>query len=1209
MSQQPPSQASGGAMPGQPPATRYPSSQQHHPQAQAQAQQQQQQQQPQAYYHPSAGRGGGQPYGGRGGYNPRHNNNNNNRPPPQAQAQQQTPPGVPPGSMPLGGSWQPTQAGAYVVRGAGQQPQPQPYNPAAAYGGYPAAAVYGNPAAYGNPYPPGGSWQATTYHHPRGAAGTGGGGQTYYPPAATSAATSSAQQPPAPKKKMLTITDKDGNVIDLSNLGGGNKNKNTTPKTAAASTTSSATTSSTTETTAPAPPSSSNAGAKLRQAALERLEQGDAAKQKAAQEAKEAQARKQKQAQEEEEEAKKAQEEAMAKLKAAAEEEAAKKKLAEEEAAAKKQAEEEEAAKAAAAAAVRRVVLSKQDFLRFKDHDSCLEKIPTMPDMTIVKGPSRGSGGRRQNSQRDNSNNNNNNDSWKRGNEPPRRQSKHDNNNNNNNAKDSWARGSALPPPPKKDNRNNNNNNRGGRGGGGRNNNNAPLYDGPVAPLVKSANHWRPKASTNALVVAEKQVKSILNKMTKEKFARLAQQMTEIPVQSYETLTMMIENVYDKAIDEPSFGDIYADLCVRLSDAGSSSFVHIVTSDEEPPTEGDADDDKKDVAQASKNTVYRWSNNVDVSDSEIVGPFASEEECKAVAVDQTNDPSPVERGEMTLELVSVSISQGMFIKVMKQKDASEGDDKIYYTVYFPVSEAKECGQQLSDDIFLSQPEAESDATKKNSFKRSLLNKCEAEFNKQDIYKDWKEEKAKYEASKSSLTEAERAEKEEEMDFRRIRIKKQMLGNIKFIGQLFKKNLLKEKIMRYCIATLLKLQENKNIKSKNPEYEDSGDKDMDEEDHEAICSMFTTIGSTIDKPSSKNFVELCFGKIADLSTDKALPSRSRFMYKDLLDLRKNKWVPRRKEEKAKTLDEIRKDVEREEQKQAEISQRENQRQSYRGGGGRGGDFRQSGRQQSNRPRPKQVMETDDDGFTTISNPKSGGFGGSSRRGGPPGGPSAPPVATKASAFAVLADEGGQSSSKAPSASKKAKPLDDEQLERRIKSIRSDFVGDGGNVDELRLSMEELSATPEAGVKMVQQNSDRMMDCKEAERVAIIKILTICAEKKWISADDVKNGLMDGIEFIDSIVYDAPKAFDYMGELLAGMLRIGAIDVAWICEQAEKTKVDPDTQAPSKLVKATIQELTKSAGASAAKSKFGGSSTSALSKLLGDDGWKAISGELL
>ena len=147
-----------------------------------------------------------------------------------------------------------------------------------------------------------------------------------------------------------------------------------------------------------------------------------------------------------------------------------------------------------------------------------------------------------------------------------------------------WVRGQAMPPQKQWQQQGNNNpchshGGRGGYGGGPQ-----PLYDGPVVPLVKTENHWCPKKNSIPLVVAEKSVKAILNKMTTKKFERLAQQMIEIEISSYDMLTMMIENVNVKAIDEPSFGNIYADICVKLSET-ASSFVHITESDEEPPTE------------------------------------------------------------------------------------------------------------------------------------------------------------------------------------------------------------------------------------------------------------------------------------------------------------------------------------------------------------------------------------------------------------------------------------------------------------------------------------------------------------------------------------------------------------------------------------------------------------------------------------------------
>jgi hypothetical protein len=159
---------------------------------------------------------------------------------------------------------------------------------------------------------------------------------------------------------------------------------------------------------------------------------------------------------------------------------------------------------------------------------------------------------------------------------------------------------------------------------------------------------------------------------------------------------------------------------------------------------------------------------------------------------------------MVLELEKLVIKQGIFIKIMKKKDAEEGEQEIYHTVYFPVADHKECEQQLSE-MFLSEREHVSDASKQSRFKHSLLNKCEDEFNKQDIHADWKAEKKAHEESKSSLVDNEDAkDKDEDLEFRRIKTKKQMLGNIKFIGQLYKKSLLKEKTMRHCIASLLKI---------------------------------------------------------------------------------------------------------------------------------------------------------------------------------------------------------------------------------------------------------------------------------------------------------------------------------------------------------------------------------------------------------------------
>jgi hypothetical protein len=62
-----------------------------------------------------------------------------------------------------------------------------------------------------------------------------------------------------------------------------------------------------------------------------------------------------------------------------------------------------------------------------------------------------------------------------------------------------------------------------------------------------------------------------------------------------------------------------------------------------------------------------------------------------------------------------------------------------------------------------------------------------------------------------------------------------------------------------------------------------------------------IGSTIDNTKAQPYMRIYFDKIVQLSNDKSLSSRSRLMYKDLLEMRSKRWK----------RELVRKDAEREE----------------------------------------------------------------------------------------------------------------------------------------------------------------------------------------------------------------------------------------------------------------------------------------------------------
>ncbi|XP_073001015.1 eukaryotic translation initiation factor 4G-like isoform X1 [Typha latifolia] len=183
---------------------------------------------------------------------------------------------------------------------------------------------------------------------------------------------------------------------------------------------------------------------------------------------------------------------------------------------------------------------------------------------------------------------------------------------------------------------------------------------------------------------------------------------------------------------------------------------------------------------------------------------------------------------------------------------------------------------------------------KITFKRLLLNKCQEEFERGEI------EQA--EANKTE-EEGEIKQSKEEREEKRILARRRMLGNIRLIGELYKKKMLTEKIMHECIKKLLGPHQN-----------------PDEEDIEALCKLMSTIGEIIDHPKAKEHMDAYFDMMLRLSTNQKLSSRVRFMLKDAIDLRKNKWQQRRKVEGPKKIEEVHRDAAQERQAQASRSAR-------------------------------------------------------------------------------------------------------------------------------------------------------------------------------------------------------------------------------------------------------------------------------------------------
>ncbi|KAK4372335.1 hypothetical protein RND71_007719 [Anisodus tanguticus] len=281
-----------------------------------------------------------------------------------------------------------------------------------------------------------------------------------------------------------------------------------------------------------------------------------------------------------------------------------------------------------------------------------------------------------------------------------------------------------------------------------------PSPQTPAQIMHKAERKYEVGKVTDEEQAKQRQLKAILNKLTPQNFEKLFQQVKEVNIDNVVTLNGVISQIFDKALMEPTFCEMYANFCQHLA--------------------------------------------------------------------------------------------------AELPDLSEDNEKI-------------------------------------TFKRLLLNKCQEEFERGE--REEQEANVTNEEGEVKLSAEEREEK-------RVKARRRMLGNIRLIGELYKKKMLTERIMHECIKKLLGDYQN-----------------PDEENVEALCKLMSTIGVMIDHAKAKEHMDAYFDRMEKLSNNMKLSSRVRFMLKDSIDLRKNKWQQRRKVEGPKKIEEVHRDAAQERHAQA------------------------------------------------------------------------------------------------------------------------------------------------------------------------------------------------------------------------------------------------------------------------------------------------------
>ena len=156
------------------------------------------------------------------------------------------------------------------------------------------------------------------------------------------------------------------------------------------------------------------------------------------------------------------------------------------------------------------------------------------------------------------------------------------------------------------------------------------------------------------------------------------------------------------------------------------------------------------------------------------------------------------------------------------------------------------------------------------FRKYLLNRCQEDFERGWVAK---EATAAAAATKAMEDQAAKAANEQSKDgetgdeivlyseeyYAAQKAKRQGLGLIKFIGELFKLQMLTERIMHECVKKLLG-----NVE--NPE----------EEEIESLCKLLTTVGAILDTNKARAHMDVYFSRMKELTKSANVTPRMQFM---------------------------------------------------------------------------------------------------------------------------------------------------------------------------------------------------------------------------------------------------------------------------------------------------------------------------------------------
>uniref|UniRef100_A0A915AMQ1 MIF4G domain-containing protein n=1 Tax=Parascaris univalens TaxID=6257 RepID=A0A915AMQ1_PARUN len=241
-----------------------------------------------------------------------------------------------------------------------------------------------------------------------------------------------------------------------------------------------------------------------------------------------------------------------------------------------------------------------------------------------------------------------------------------------------------------------------------------------------------------------------------------------------------------------------------------------------------------------------------------------------------------------------------------------------------VEEPKFC--PLYSDLCKKQVVEESQESGKSEFRSGILTRC------QQTFETKRQEEINKKRAEAEAEADERRQKELKLEVMEMEAKerRRMFGNIGFIGQLFRHELIVPRILNWCIIHLLKNHSEAELQGGS-----------DEESIECAVRMLETVGKIADRQGlstsrqdsqgaqSEFNLSVFFTHLSEIAPK--VSNRVRFLILNLIELKNNNWNPRKSADSGpKTIEEVHSEARKEEiQNKLQREQYEKKRGPYEG----------------------------------------------------------------------------------------------------------------------------------------------------------------------------------------------------------------------------------------------------------------------------------------